>query len=110
MGIDQFINKGNKRLKKNKEIKEVDIESKFCTHAKKVGCIALKLIMLNKRGFPDRTVLCPEGRVIFIEFKRKGKKLNGTQVPIKDLLMKLGFEYHVCDEIGQAEAILDDFL
>jgi hypothetical protein len=110
MSINDFLSRATKRKKKQSEIKEVHIEEEFCEYAKSLGCKALKLILLNKRGFPDRTVLCPKGRILFIEFKKKGKKLNPTQVPVKKLIVSFGFEYHVCDEKGQAESILDEFL
>ena len=106
----EFLKKAKSKLKKSTEISEIEIEDVFCDYAKSVGCVALKLILLNLRGFPDRTILCTEARVFFIEFKKKGKKLTPTQKLWKRTLEKLGFQYFVCDEIGQAENILQDFL
>ena len=102
MSVDQFISKASKRQAKKAEIKEIDIEKTYCQHAVSKDCKALKLIMLNKKGFPDRTTLCPGARILFIEFKRKRKKLSAAQVLVKKLLMSFGFEYYVCDTIGQA--------
>lgn len=110
MSIDQFISKAEKTKSKKEEITEDDIESKFCKHAVKRKCKALKLVILFKKGFPDRTVLCPGARVFFIEFKRKGKKQSPAQKVIQKLLESFGFQYFVCDEIGQAEKHLDEFL
>jgi len=110
MDINKFISNADKTKVKKSQIKEIDIEGEFCKYAKSVGCKALKLISLNKRGFPDRTIICPGGRVFFIEFKKEHKKLSPTQVPVKKMLVSFGFEYHVCDQIGQAEFILDEFL
>ena len=110
MNIDKFINSAEKRKAKQSEITEDYIESKFCKYAKSRKCQALKLIYLNKKGFPDRTVVCPGGRVFFIEFKRSGKKQSKPQELTQKLLEGFGFEYYVCDEIDQAENILDNFL
>jgi len=110
MSTEEFLSIGSKREAKKSEIAETDIEDHYCTHAKKRGCKAIKLILLRKRGFPDRTTLCPGARILFIEFKRKGKKPSPVQYRVRKLLVSFGFEYHVCDEIGQAEKILDDFL
>lgn len=110
MSTSEFLSLATKRLSKRKEIKEVDIESPFCKYAKRKQCHALKLVFLNKKGFPDRTVICPGARVFFIEFKRKGKKQSPAQKLVQKLLERLGFEYYVCDKKGQAENILDDFL
>lgn len=110
MDIDKFLNNAAKRKIKEFEITETDIEETFCDYAIKNKCKALKLIYLNKKGFPDRTVICPGGRVLFIEFKRLGKKQSPAQKIVQKMLESFGFEYYVCDEVGQAESILDKFL
>ena len=110
MTVEKFLSNASKRIKKKSEVSETDIETTFVKNAKKKGCHALKLIFLNKKGFPDRTVLCPGGRILFIEFKKKDKKQSAIQIQVMKLLQGLGFEYHVCDEKGQAETILQDFL
>ena len=110
MSIDSFIKNATKRTVKKETIPEIDIEGKFCKYVKTKGCTALKLIYLNKKGFPDRTILCPGSRIFFIEFKRKDKEQSASQKITQKLLERFGFEYYVCDEIGQAETILDDFL
>lgn len=110
MSIEDFIGKATKRKKKDAEVKEVDIEDRFCRFAKRNKCNALKLVMLRKKGFPDRTVLCPKGRIFFIEFKKKGESQSAPQKAVQKILEGLGFEYYVCDKIGQAEAVLEEFL
>ena len=110
MSINDFLNKADKRKSKQAETTEADVENPFCKYAKTKGCNALKLVFLNKKGFPDRTVVCPKGRILFIEFKRKGKLQSPAQILVQKMLERLGFEYYVCDVIGQAENILDNFL
>ena len=110
MSINEFLASAKKTIDKKSQVTEADIEDTFCKFAKRNKCNALKLVFLRKKGFPDRTVLCPNGRVLFIEFKRNGKPLSPAQVLVKVMLTGFGFEYHVCDRIGQAENILGDFL
>jgi hypothetical protein len=110
MDIDKFLLNATKRKAKNLEVKEVDIELAFCKYAIRSRCKAIKLVFLNKKGFPDRTVLCPGSRIFFIEFKRKGKKPSPAQILVRKLLESFGFKYYICDEIGQAESHLDKFL
>ena len=110
MSQEEFLKRASKTVKKRAEIKEIDIEDTFCDFAKKLNCLPLKLVLLRKSGFPDRTVLCPGGRILFIEFKRKGKGLKKNQPKWRERLIKLGFEYYVCDTIGQAERILEKFI
>ena len=40
----------------------------------KIGCLFYKFASPNKRGVPDDLIVCPNGQVIFIEFKNP----NGT--------------------------------
>lgn len=110
MSIQNFLSNANKLKAKKSEVKETDIESEYVKYAKSLGCTALKLIILHRKGFPDRTTLCPGGRILFIEFKRKGKKPSPAQKIVRRILISLEFEYHVCDKKGQAEAILNKFL
>lgn len=107
---DLFIKKATAHQKKKAETTEDNIEDTYVKFAKNNRCNALKLIILNKRGFPDRATLCPSGRILFIEFKRKGKKQTTQQFTIMTLLKSYGFKYYVCDKIGQAEQHLKDFL
>lgn len=110
MSVNDFISNASKTLNKKSEIKEIDIEEEYCKYAAKRKCKSLKLVLLFKKGFPDRTTLCPGARILFIEFKRKNKKSSPIQIKCRQLLESFGFEYHVCDRIGQAEEILDKFL
>ena len=111
MSVERFISSASKRISKKNRDKEIDIEGDFCKYAKRKGCNALKLIFLNRRGFPDRTILCPGSRVFFIEFKKdKNSKQSPIQKTVEKMLRSFGFEYYVCYEKGQAESILDEFL
>lgn len=109
---EQFL-KAAQRKKKREAVKvEKDAEERFVNLAKKFGCRAYKLVLLGLRGFPDRTVLCPGGRVFFIEFKRKNRKFKEESIQGKyqKILTKLGFQYYVCYTFEEAENCLKEFL
>lgn len=110
MSNNDFISRAEKTIAKKAEVVEIDVEDTYVNYAKNKKCKALKLVYLNKKGFPDRTTLCPEGRIFFIEFKRKGKKPTPLQIVVKKMLIGFGFKYYVCDKVGQAEKHLDRFL
>lgn len=110
MNESEFVRRAGLTSNKKSNPLEKEIEKKFCRYASNLGCKAYKLASMGNRGFPDRTVICPGGRVFFIEFKRKGGKMSPNQIIMKNTLEALGFEYYVCDEKGQAELILDEFL
>jgi len=110
MSVSDFLNNAKKVTVDKTVTLEVTIEDHFVKYAKSKGCLAYKLIILNKRGFPDRTILIGDGKLFFIEFKQKGKKLSPTQITVKKILVGFGFGYYVCDEIGQAEIILNKYI
>ena len=111
MSIEQFVKNANRYKKKRSRINEKkDIEEKFVAYASNKKCKALKLILLNLKGFPDRTVLCPQGRVFFIEFKTPGKKAQGIQSKWHTVLKSFGFKVYVCDNLTEAKTILCNFL
>jgi hypothetical protein len=66
---------------------------------------------MNIKGFPDVVVLCPGGRIMFIEFKRPGAKPYKLQLWVHEKIRKLGFEVQVHDDsyvaISATEAFLD---
>jgi hypothetical protein len=74
--------------------------------------VALKLVIELARGFPDRTVLCPGGQVVFFEFKRPDGAgvLSRQQKRILKVLRGLGFTAHVCDDFDDACSRLDSVL
>lgn len=110
INLNKFVKNAEKTKSRKSVINEVDIETKFCNYAKSKKCRALKLVFLHKRGFPDRTVICPGGVMFFVEFKREGCKQSAMQKLTQATLEKFGFKYYVCDKIGKAEEILDGYL
>lgn len=108
--MSDFLTLASRREQKKKVVKEIDIEDTFVKYAESKGCYPCKLRFLVGRGWPDRTIFCPGGRIFFVEFKRKGKTIVATQTVVRRKLEKLGFHYYMADTIGQAELILDRFL
>lgn len=73
---------------------EKDIEQKLRTMVEKHGGQCLKWVCPGWSGVPDRIVLLPGGRVIFVETKRpKGGKLSELQKWWAKKLIDLGFDY-----------------
>ncbi len=111
MSVSEFLKNATKTEKRQAKKLEVDIEDRFVSYAKTRKCSALKLILLNLRGWPDRTILCPGARVLFIEFKRTANDKQTTgQAKYQRHIEGFGFEYHVCHDLDNAKSILDKFL
>ena len=49
---------------------ERDIERKLGEHLKALGCLYYKFVSPGQRGVPDRIVICPDGKVVFVELKQ----------------------------------------
>ena len=86
---------------------EKAIEQKLVKAVKAVGGIAPKFTSPGTDGMPDRLVLLPEGRVAFVEVKRKGLKPTPLQESRHGLLKRLGFRVFVLDDIAQIGGIID---
>ena len=50
---------------------ERTIEQRMGRELKALGCLYYKWTSPGTRGVPDRIVVCPDGRVVFLELKRE---------------------------------------
>lgn len=89
---------------------EKDIERKLVRIVKKHGGLCLKWVCPGWAGVPDRIVLIPGGRVLFVELKRpEGGRVSKLQKWWSDKLQRLGFTHlWVYDEVDliAAEALV----
>ena len=73
---------------------ERDIERALVGTVKRRGGLCLKWVCPGFAGVPDRIVLLPGGRVVFVEVKRpRGGKVAPLQEWWAGKLKKLGFDY-----------------
>lgn len=91
---------------------EKDIEAALVRKVKQRGGQCLKWICPGQAGVPDRIVLLPGGRIIFVELKRpKGGKLSKLQDYWGDKLQNLGFEWRIIwddHDLDDLEASIDE--
>ncbi|CNK09761.1 VRR-NUC domain-containing protein [Yersinia aldovae] len=78
-------------------IREDSIEDHLVKEVKKAGGIAYKFVSPGRRSVPDRLVLLPGGKVIFVECKAPGEKPTAAQLREHDKLHALGFAVWVLD-------------
>jgi hypothetical protein len=76
---------------------EKEIEREFKKKLEKHGAKVWKFISPGLAGVPDRMVLIPGGKIVFVEFKAPGKKLRPLQVRMMEILKGLSFDYWVID-------------
>lgn len=93
---------------------ETEIETKLRQMVERHGGKCLKWVCPGWRGVPDRIILLPGGRIIFVETKRpKGGRIDPLQRKWREWLIALGFShYFVHDEalIASLELVILDVL
>ncbi|MFX3633734.1 MAG: VRR-NUC domain-containing protein [Candidatus Pristimantibacillus sp.] len=60
-------------------MRERTIEKRFTDEVQKHGGKALKFVSPGHNGVPDRIVLLPDGRTVYVELKAPGKPLRPLQ-------------------------------
>lgn len=86
------------------------IEKDFCAYAKTKDCLCVKLEVQNDRGWPDRMVICPNGRVIFLEFKNSSGRPSPHQIRKRCQLRERGHVAEIVYTLAAAVKILDAVL
>lgn len=81
---------------------ESDIERRFVSQLKVWGITVIKLNLQGRCGWPDRQVILPGGRVLFVEFKRPGEELEPLQRHVHRQLRSLGHAVETFDDAEEA--------
>lgn len=86
-------------------IREDSIEQHLVKEVKKAGGIAYKFVSPGKRSVPDRIVILPGGRLVFVECKSPGKPPRADQLREHERLRTLGFSVVVLDSKNLGDII-----
>lgn len=87
---------------------ESDIERKAVAMImNRLSVVCVKLTTPGETGYPDRLVVLPNGRVLWMEFKRPGELPRPKQSYIHEQLRKLGHHVEVCDDAVKAFEIVE---
>ena len=79
--------------KKPASVKESAIERELIAAVEARGGICEKIMCVGKRGFFDRLIILPGGRIIFCEVKRpRGGKISPHQRQYQAIFQALGVE------------------
>ncbi|MDD9148146.1 VRR-NUC domain-containing protein [Sporolactobacillus sp. CQH2019] len=73
-------------------MQESRLERRLGREVRKLGGIAAKWVSPGLAGVPDRILLFPGGRIVFVEMKAPGKNLRALQEYRKKQLNGLGFK------------------
>ncbi len=78
-------------------IRESTVEKNLVKKVKAAGGTAYKFTSPGRKAVPDRLVLLPGGRVVFVECKAPGEQPRTDQVREHNRLRALGFKVVVLD-------------
>lgn len=78
-------------------IRESTVENNLVKKVKAAGGTAYKFTSPGRKAVPDRLVLLPGGRVVFVECKAPGEQPRTDQVREHNRLRALGFKVVVLD-------------
>ena len=86
---------------------ETNIEKSFKDYVEDSGCYYIKLELFHFAGMPDRLIIGPGKFILFLEWKRAGKRAGKLQQYRIDKLNQWGFAaYAVCRK-QEAVAVFD---
>ena len=91
-------------------MREYVVENEFVKAVRKAGGVAYKLTSQTANGLPDRLVLFPAAKTIFVELKAPGKMMRPLQRKRRYQLMKLGFPVLCIDRVQQIRPCIDAIL
>ena len=91
----------------SRPIKECLVERELLIKVKEAGGVAEKVTVLGARGFFDRLVVLPGGRVIFVEVKRpSGGRVSAHQMVRHTRYRLLGAEVALIRNSGDIDRLL----
>ena len=88
---------------------EKEVEKAVCSFAVKLGWRHKKWQSDTSRSAPDQIFWRNRRVIVFIEFKRKGKKATKKQQKFHEELREDGFFVFVCDSVDMGKQILLSF-
>lgn len=93
-------------ITKHAEVSEKMIERYLVERAKKIGLPCLKYSNPNMVGYPDRLLVLPAGRVIWVELKSKGRKPTKIQEARIVELSGMGHTVRVIDNKADIDELI----
>lgn len=89
---------------------EKEIERRMVKMVVDRGGLCYKFISPNNPGVPDRLIITPNGRIIFVELKTEIGRLATIQKWQIDQMRKRGADVRVIKGWPQAQALIEEVL
>ncbi|WP_062306610.1 VRR-NUC domain-containing protein [Alicyclobacillus sendaiensis] len=89
-------------------VRERDIEAYLRKRVAALGGRAYKFVSPGNAGVPDRLVLLPGGRAVFVELKAPGRRPTPLQRVQQERIRALGFAVYVLDSKERVDAFIEE--
>lgn len=89
---------------------ERDIERRLVNGVKKLGGRAFKWVSPGNVGVPDRIIILPGGRVVFVELKTETGAVRPVQKVMISLLRGLGCDVRVLKGQNAVDEFLEEMM
>lgn len=89
------------------KIREREIERRLVEGVKRKGGHAIKLSPTQK-GLPDRLIILPAGKTLFVELKRPGGRIAAIQRYWQRRLQEMGHDSRIVSSVAEVDALLDE--
>jgi hypothetical protein len=87
-------------------MRESDIENYLVDAVGFLGGEVRKLMWIGRRGAPDRVVMLPDGRLLWVELKAPGAKAKPHQLREHARMARCGQHVHVIDSMEGVDRVL----
>lgn len=89
-------------------MRESTLECRLVREVERIGGLAPKWVSPGNRGVPDRLVILPNGRTVYVEMKAPGKPLEPLQEHWKRKLLKLGHRHYKIDSVEDIDRFIQE--
>lgn len=89
-------------------MKESEIEAKLVHMVRELGGLCLKFVSPGCAGVPDRIIVLPGGRVVFVELKTEYGSLRTLQRYFIGELQNRGADVRVLKGLDQVKAFVEE--
>lgn len=89
-------------------MRESTLERRLVREVERIGGRAPKWTSPGNRGVPDRLVILPGGRTVYVEMKAPGKPLEPLQEKWARTLRKLGHEVYKIDSLDDIDQFIQE--
>lgn len=91
-------------------MRETALERRLVREVERIGGAAPKWVSPGNRGVPDRIVILPGGRTVYVEMKAPGKPLHPLQERWARKLRKLGHEHFKIDSDEDIDRFISEVM